>query len=176
MIFGTHRPTVTVARMNARSKVKFFEKPDGDGTIPRVSASGNGLTGNIARFAIPFAIHAKLFEYETAQRVMKNVLLDRPMNHFAFAFEKPMYHAGETLGVAVDLRDANGIPMSDAEITVHLRGGTTKLRATLEETGGDFYALLQMPVTPVHLQYTVIVRTSRLATPIEQTGMLWASN
>lgn len=178
IIFGSHRLTTTRASASAQGKLRFFETTDGDGTVPQVSAAANGITSDvsIARFGIPFGVHTRLFEYETAQRVMKNVLLNRPMPHVAFAFEKPMYRSRDTIGFAVDLRHPNGAPIDDANVRLTLRGHGQEIRPQFDPIRGDFHVNLQMPAAPVHLQYKVRVEAGGLPTPVEQVGMLWAAN
>jgi pimeloyl-ACP methyl ester carboxylesterase len=174
MIFGTHLDTLGLAEASSGPKNKFRIRPNGDGTVPTVSASGNGITSStkLARFAIPYGVHAHIFERPEAQRVIKNVLLDRPMPHFAWSFESAVYTPGAPFGVAADVRDENGDRITNAVVELELKGFK---KITLPDDGNDFFARLQMPGVPRHLEYRLTVNGPSLA--IEpQVGILFAAN
>jgi pimeloyl-ACP methyl ester carboxylesterase len=176
LIFGTHRPTLSQATGAPAKKLKFQELANGDGTVPTVSASGAGIDSavSIKRFAIPYGVHSHLFDFAPAQRILRNVLLDRPMPHLAFGFEAPTYVPGKPFGVAVDVRDADGNSIDDADVRIRLTGaGTMEFR--LPKAPHDFFGELPMPNRQVHWQYRLTVETPRLAFE-PQVGILFAAN
>lgn len=174
MIFGTHRDTFALATGTTGAKTKFKMLPNGDGTVPAVSAAGRGVTSSasLARFVMPYGVHTHLFDYEPVKRILKNTLFDRPMPHFAWSFERDVYTPGSTFGVAADVRDADGDPITNAVITLELKGFKT---VVLPNTGDDFFAQIQMPGTPKHLEYKLTVQANGI-TVDPQVGMLWAAN
>lgn len=174
IVYGTHRDTLARAQASTNAKVKFKSLPEGDGTVPAVSASGTGITStqSIARFVMPYGVHSHLFEYEAVRRILKNTLFERPMPHFAWSFESDVYTPGSTFGVAADVRDASGQPIPGAAVTLELKGFKT---IHLQHNGDDFSALLQMPGTPKHLEYRLTVAANGI-TVEPQVGMLFAAN
>jgi pimeloyl-ACP methyl ester carboxylesterase len=174
MIFGTHLPTLALAE-TTNSKTKFSELPIGDGTVPTVSASGRGITATkLARFAIPYGVHSQLFEHPDAQRIVRNVLLDRPMQHFSWSLESNPYTPGKNLGVAADVRDADGNNVN-ATVKLELKGFNT---VELHRVGdGDFFAQMKMPGVPRHIEYRLTVDAPSLPSKIEpQVGIIFAAN
>jgi hypothetical protein len=174
MIFGTHRDTWALATGATASKTKFKMLPAGDGTVPAVSAAGRGVTSSasLTRFVMPYGVHTHLFDYEPVKRLLKNTLFERPMPHFAWSFESDVYTPGRTFGVAADVRDAAGNPITDAVITLELKRFKT---VVLPLAGDDFFAQIQMPGTPQHLEYKLTVQADGI-TVDPQVGMLWAAN
>lgn len=176
LIYGTHRPTLSLAIGETGKKVKVQELANGDGTVPTVSASGTRLDSavSISRFAIPYGVHSHLFDYAPAQRLIRNALLDRPMPHVALGFESTTYVPGKPFGVAVDVRDANGNSIDDADVRIRLTGAGT-LEFRLPKAPHDFFAELPMPNRQVHWQYKVTVDTGRFAAE-PMMGILFAAN
>jgi hypothetical protein len=176
LIFGTHLSTLAMATGSTGAKLKFPQLAVGDGTVPAVSASGRGLTSakQLSRFAIPFGIHSHLFEDRAAQRVMRNVLLDRPAQHFSWAFASNPYTPGKPLGVGVDVRDADG---NAVNATVQLELKRFKTVQLARSPSGDFFAEVDMPGVPRHLEYRLTVDAPTLPVKIEpQVGLLFAAN
>ena len=177
IIYGTHRTTSVLAEGASDSKkLKFSSRPEGDGTVPTVSASAPNLTSEIGieRYAIPYGIHSKLFEYKAAQRIMTNILFDRPMAHFACAFERDFYRRGEMLGLAVDVRGARGEILTDA--TVRLTIGGKDHPVPRDAKAGDFFVSVKMPQSAQHLQYKVTASSAALSKPFTEVGVLHPLN
>jgi len=174
MVYGTHRATLASAIGATNAKTKFKLLPQGDGTVPAVSASGRGVTSSqsLSRFAMPYGVHTHLFDYAPMKRIIKNTLFDRPMPHFAWSFESDVYTPGSTFGVAADVRDANGNPITDAVVKLELKGFKT---VPLLHDGDDFFAQIAMPGVPRHLEYKLTVDAAGISVD-PQVGMLWAAN
>lgn len=177
IVYGTHRDTLVRATGAPGRKLRFVEEPGGDGTVPTVSASGSGLTGeshSIERYAIPYGIHSHLFDHDAAKTIMTNVLFNRPTPHFAFSFARDMYLAGEPLGVGVDLRGPHGEVLADAEVSIRINGREIPLPR--DEASGDYFAELTMPAAPQHLQYKVTARSASAGASFTKIGILPALN
>lgn len=175
MVFGTHRETTTRATGGTKKKMKFVTANEGDGTVPTVSASGSGLTGvAVERYAIPYGIHSHLFAEDAAKTIIKNVLFDRPMAHFACGFSHDMYMSDEPLGVAVDVRGPHGEVLDDADVRIDVNGQIIELRR--DEAAGDYFVELDMSESRSHLQYKITASSSSLAKPFTQVGLLHPLN
>jgi hypothetical protein len=177
IIYGTHLDTNAIAEGGSnKKKLKFRELPIGDGTVPAISASGRGLTSEkaIERYAIPYGIHSQLFEHQAAQRIMKNILFDRPMAHFACAFERNMYRRGETLGLGVDVRGPRGEVLPDA--AVRLTIGGREFPVPRDEDAGDYFVNVKMPQSSQHLPYKVTATSSAFSQPLTFVDELHALN
>lgn len=174
MIYGTHLQTLALAAGATGKKTKFSLLPKGDGTVPSVSASGSGVTSSVSlsRFVMPYGVHSHLFDYAPVKRVMKNALFERPMPHFAWSFESEVYTPKSTFGVAADVRDAAGTPITTAVVMLELKGFKT---VQLLHNGDDFSAQIAMPSTPRHLEYKLTVAAPGINVD-PQVGMLWAAN
>jgi len=174
LVYGTHIATLALATGATNAKTKFKLLPQGDGTVPSVSASGRGITSSqsMARFAMPYGVHTHLFDYEPVKRIIKDTLFDRPMPHFAWSFESDVYTPGSTFGVAADVRDPDGNPIVNAVVTLELKGFKT---VQLVHGGDDFFAQIAMPGVPRHLEYKLTVKAPGI-TVDPQVGMLWAAN
>ncbi len=165
IVFGTHRPTNALA--TGGSKLRFIEEPVGDGTVPTVSASGRGLTGEnhpIERYAIPYGIHSQLFEYKAVRTIMKNILFDRPMPHFACAFERGVFRRGETLGLAVDVRGPRGEVLSDARVVLSIGG--KDFPVPRDERAGDYFFSVKMAGSAQHVSTRLPPPRPRSANPL----------
>ncbi|PYQ29293.1 MAG: hypothetical protein DMF56_13575 [Acidobacteria bacterium] len=173
-IYGTHRDTRTRAVGSPNKKMKFETHPAGDGTVPTVSASGSGLTGSVERYAIPFGVHSRLFDYSPAQTIMKNILFDRPMAHFAFGFSREMYMTGKPLGVAIDLRAPSGALFPDADVRINVRGQDFPIPH--DPASGDYFREIPMPSSPQPLLYKITANASTLSEPFKESGMLVPMN
>lgn len=176
-IYGTHQNTTTQAAMSAAGKLTFVDTDDGDGTVPRVSAAGTGLGGNIRSLPIPYGVHSSLFNYAEARTVIKDVLMDRtPQPHFAFGFESgPMFRPRTTNELAVELRDASGAVLPNANVRLKILA--PKVNQPLSQSAnGDFVAKIKMPGPGQHFQYEITADSSSLAKPIVRTGVLFAGN
>ena len=177
MIFGTHRDTTARAAGGTNKKLKFDVDAVGDGTVPTVSASGAGLTGDpdpVERYAIPYGVHSQLFEYDAAQTIMKNVLFDRPMAHFAFSFSTEMYFAGQQIGLGVDVRGPRGEVLADADVRINLDG--TDHPIPRDNAAGDYFVNIKMPPSPRHLQYKITASSAALSKPFTHVGVLHPIN
>lgn len=177
IIYGTHRDTTALAAGGSNKKLEFKNQPLGDGTIPTVSASGTGLTGEkdpIERYAIPYGIHSHLFEYKVAQTIMTNILFDRPMAHFACGFSRELYFAGQTIGVGVDVRGPHGEILPDARVTIKINGKESVIPR--DDAAGDHFAELKTPAVPQHLEYKITATSASLSQPFTQVGVLHAAN
>lgn len=173
-IYGTHRDTKARAVGSPNKKMKFETHPRGDGTVPTASASGAGLTGTIERYAIPLGVHSRLFDYEPAQTIMKNILFNRPMAHFATGFSREMYMTGKPLGVAVDLRGPQGELFPDADVRINLRG--QDIAIPHDPTSGDYFIEIGMPTSRQPMLYKITANSSALNQPFTETGMLVPMN
>lgn len=173
-IYGTHRDTRARAAGSPGKKLKFETLPRGDGTVPSASAMGSRMTGNIERYAIPYGVHSQLFDYVPAQTIMKNVLFNRPMAHFATGFSREMYMTGKPLGVAVDLRDPQGRIFPNATVSIDLRGQNIPIPH--DPSSGDYFLEIQMPKSPQHMQYKITANAPGLANPFTEVGVLHPMN
>jgi len=174
IIYGTHRGTTSRAVGGTGKKMKFDNRPDGDGTVPAVSASGSGLTGEIERYAIPYGVHSHLFEYEAAQTIMKNILFDRPMAHFAAAFSSDMYMTGQPLGIAVDVRGPRGEVLPDADVRIRINN--REIPIPRDPVNGDHFLELTMPASQQHLQYKITARSAALPREFSEVSVLHPMN
>ena len=178
IVFGTHRPTNARATGGSnQKKLRFVEEPVGDGTVPTVSASGRGLTGEnhpIERYAIPYGIHSQLFEYKAVQTIMKNILFDRPMPHFACAFERGVFRRGETLGLAVDVRGPRGEVLPDARVVLSIGG--KDFPVPRDERAGDYFLPVKMAGSALHVSYKVTATSSAFSQPLTHIDMLHVLN
>lgn len=180
IIFGTHLPTKARAKGGPnKKKLEFADEPVGDGTVPTVSASGRGLTGEnhpIERYAIPYGIHTQLFKYEPAQKIMTNILFERPMPHFACAFERDVFRRGETLGLAVDVRGPRGEVLPDARVV--LKFGGREFLVPRDEAAGDYFLPVKMPPSTqqLHVAYKVTATSSAFSQPLIHMDFLHALN
>ena len=177
IIFGTHRDTNAVAEGGSnKKKLEFRDVANGDGTVPTISASGRGLTSDktIERYAIPYGIHSQLFEYKAAQRIMTNILFDRPMAHFACAFERNLYRRGETLGLGVDFRGPHGEVLDDAKVRLTI--GNKNFDIPRDEEAGDYFVNVKLPQSSQHLPYKVTATSSAFSQPFTHVDQLHALN
>lgn len=174
VIYGTHRDTTSRAVGGTNAKLKFERAPEGDGTVPTISASASGLTGAIERYAIPYGVHAHLFAHPAAQSIMKNILFDRPMPHFATGFSRDMYMPGKVLGVAVDVRGPGGVVLQDADVTIDINGRTHPILR--DARSGDYFLQMEMPKTARHLQYKITARSAELSQPRTEVSVLHPLN
>lgn len=175
IIYGTHRTTTVQAAGAPNQRLKFIDRDEGDGTVPTISASGSGLTGEIERYAIPYGDHSTLFEYEAARTIMRNLLFDRPMAHFAYAFARDrFYFAGERLGLGVDVRGPHGEILNDAEVRITI--GEQNVAIPRDPAAGDYFVKLKMPLSPRILQYKITASSSSLSRPFTDVGVLHPVN
>lgn len=178
IVFGTHWPTNARATGGSnKKKLQFVEEPVGDGTVPTVSASGRGLTGEnhpIERYAIPYGIHSQLFEYKAVRTIMKNILFDRPMPHFACAFEREIFRRGETLGLAVDVRGPRGEVLSDARVVLSIGGKDFPVPP--DERAGDCFLPVKMAGSAQHVPYKITATSSAFSQPFTHMDMLHMLN
>lgn len=177
IIYGTHRDTNARATGGTNKKLTFKTLPEGDGTVPSVSASGVGLTGvnaAIERYAIPYGIHSHLFEYAAAKQIMKNILYDRPAAHFAFGFSREMYMTGEPIGVAVDVRGPHGEPLPDADVRIQINGRNIPIPRNA--ASDDYFLQLDMPKSPKHLQYKITATSATLGQTFSEVAVLHPLN
>lgn len=176
-IYGTHLTTATRADATASGALTFVETDGGDTGIPLPSASGQGLTGPITRFPVPYGIHSALFNYPEAKRVIKDILLerdDRP--HFVVGFASgPMFRANSVNSVSVELRDHTGAPLPGA--AVQLRLGSTKKKVDIPQTAnGDFFRTIKMPGKGQHVEYEILASATNLPKPVVERGILFSAN
>jgi pimeloyl-ACP methyl ester carboxylesterase len=178
LIYGTRLLTTTLSKATGQPlTVAFEDSTYGDGTVPQVSASGNGLTGTIHRFPIPFGDHSTIFRFPATQRVLKDVLLGREelQPHFAAAFQySPTFLPYSTNPVAVELRDHRGQPLAGATVTLRI-GGNDPI-ALPQTAEGDYYQSLRMPTSGKHFEYEIRADAPSLAQPLVSRGMLFAAN
>jgi pimeloyl-ACP methyl ester carboxylesterase len=175
IIYGTHRDTTARAVGATGKKLTFKKLPAGDGTVPSVSASGSGLSGAIERYAIPYGVHSHLFDHPAAQRVMKNILFDRPMPYFTTGFSREMYMTGEPLGIGVDVRGPGGEVLADADVRINLNG--RDIAIPRDEKSGDYFVQIdEMPKSPQHLQYKITARSAALSQPLSEVSVLHPLN
>ncbi|MDX1996368.1 MAG: hypothetical protein SF066_01510 [Thermoanaerobaculia bacterium] len=81
-IYGTDLETLTSARVGTSNVTFDPDQRDGDQTVPRVSAMGQGLvsSGAIARFPVPFGVHSNLPDDEVVrQRIISPRLLEQSL-------------------------------------------------------------------------------------------------
>ena len=173
-IYGTHRQTKSRAAGGANKTMQFETQPKGDGTVPSASAMGSRMTGAIERYAIPFGVHSHLFDYEPARTIMKNILFNRPMAHFATGFSSEMYMTGRPLGVAVDVRGPHGEILADANVSINVRGQDFPLPR--DPASGDYFTEILMPRAPQHMRYKITANASALSRPFTEVGVLHPMN
>jgi hypothetical protein len=124
MISGTRISTSAVAAFD-QGAMTFTQNDHGDGTVPEVSARGNGLGGqNVFRFTIPFGPHVRLFGLEKVQqRILTPILLGRPVPdfHLFSGFQnEPLFvpRTANTFAAAVFRKDGQAVLDADVRLTI----------------------------------------------------------
>ena len=181
LVYGTHVDTLVRAQGSANGTVEvtFDAAADGDGTVPRVSASGNGLGGAaVGRFPVPFGEHSLLLGYPAAQRVVKDTLLGRSglRPHFAVGWRnEPVFLPYTTNALSVELRDGrSGDPLPGTTAVLSIPGRQdVQLPSTAE---GDFFQKVRMPPRGKHFEWRVVATAPALSEPMVASGMLFAAN
>lgn len=176
-IYGTRSATSTQATATAAGKLTFTVSDDGDGTVPRVSASGEGIGGEIRLVPIPFGAHGSLFNHAEARRAIKDALLDRkPQPQFAFGFESGrMFRPRSLNDLAIELRDSNGALLPEANVHLKIKATKTNVELVASETG-DYFKRIRMPGPGQHFEYEIIAKAPALDAPVVQRGVLFAGN
>lgn len=162
MITGTRIPTSAVASFD-QGAMSFTENDQGDGTVPEVSARGNGLGGNVFRFTIPFGPHIRLFGLEKVQqRILTPILLDRPVPdfHLFSGFRnEPLFvpRTANAFAAAVFHKDAG--PVLDADVRLTIAGTSIQNQAVPLSDRQDYSVRIsRMPGPGGSHPYTVTAR------------------
>lgn len=137
-VAGWGRPTLTLCTI-AGSDVKFEASPEGDATVPYVSASW--LRGpNVRTLSVPIGVtvtdqipdpHSRLWNCEPAAQVMEEVLRDLPAGVFVHAAvdNDTSLNVNKEVIVRVSASQSDGTPLPDAKVTLHLAPNANRTKA-----------------------------------------------
>jgi hypothetical protein len=181
MIYGTGIPTTTLAKENG-GKVTFDKDTNlGDGTVPLISARGDGLTstGQLLRFAIPFGVHSRLFGIEKVQqKILTPVLLGRPLADtqlFSGFQAEPIFVPGNRNLFAAHLFRKDGTPIVGAKVRLTIEGTDLRDRIVPERNPGEYELAVTINRTGVRLRYVVTADVNGLADPAPDEGFLMST-
>lgn len=176
LIYGTRTATTTEASF-AQGRMSFTDQPAGDGTVPEVSARGQGLTGpKVFRFPVPFGPHARLFGLDKVQqRILTPILLRRDLPkvqlHAAFASEK-LFVPRTTNQFAAAVYEQDGTPVTNATVRLTITGTTVRDRVVPVTARGDYAINVVMPGPGEGHPYTVTAAIPGLPQPLTDRGLL----
>lgn len=173
LIYGTRRRTTASCQDAGGGTLGFTELADGDGTVPRVSAMGQGLTGagRLLRFPCLLGAHTLLFDDRFVQQeILTPILLRRPLpDRFLFAHferEPTFVPRSDNLFVA-EVLDQDGRAISGATVTLTLQGTTIRDRVVPEDAERHDYVLrVRMPGPGVSTRYQVTARVPGDTEPV----------
>jgi hypothetical protein len=177
MITGTRVDTMTSASF-VGARTTFAETDQGDGTVPEVSARGQGLTGErLFRFTAPFTAHLSLFGVEKVQqRILTPVLLRRPVAEVQICsrFASEPLVVPRTLNVfAAAVFQTDGQPVHDAEVRLSIAGTTVQDRRVPFTDRGDYcLPRVVMPGPGGGHPWTVTARVPGIDRPLTDRGLL----
>lgn len=164
-VYGTRLDTTTHAQSDGGGDVEFFETTDGDSTVPRVSAIGQGLDGTdeVLRFQVPLAVHSQLPSDEIVQqKILTPLLLDRPFPQvmvFIRFHQQPFFIPRSKNPLAIAVVDQRGEPRADADVRLTMIGSTIVGRTVpFDPARGDYFLNVTMPGPSVpHRQWRIEV-------------------
>ncbi len=176
LIYGT-RTMTAISASSTQGQTTFKDRPEGDGTVPEVSASGQSLTGDsIFRFPVPFGPHVRLFGLEKVQqRILTPILLRRELPdvqlHSAFASE-PLFVPRTTNAFAAAVYRQDGTPVPDATVRLTIAGTTVRDRIVPFTGRGDYSFNVVMPGPGGGHPYTVTAEVPGIDRPLTDRGLL----
>ncbi|HEY0781113.1 MAG TPA: hypothetical protein VGE98_01560 [Thermoanaerobaculia bacterium] len=177
LIYGTLLST-TVQASGGPQGLSFRDLPQGDATVPEVSARGDGLTGDtLHRFAVPFCDHLLLFrQTQVQQDVLTPILLGRPLPsaYLLAAFQSaPVFVPRQRNRIVAALQDGIGNPIANADVRLTIDGTTIRNQPLAEQPGrGDYSLDLTMPAQGGQLWWTVEARLPGSSQVLRQQGPL----
>ncbi len=178
-VYGTRTDTFSGAAF-ANGSTTFDSSDRGDGTIPQVSASGQGLTAapgkDLRRFAAPFAPHAHLFGVKKVQqKILTPILLRRevPDLQLLSGFRQEPFFVPRTgnLFAAVVYR-TDGSLVADAVVKLTITGTTVRDRIIPLTNEGDYAANVVMPGPGGGHPYTVTAEVPGENALLRDDGLL----
>lgn len=149
LVYGTHVDTTTVASCTGGA-TSFQDSPEGDGTVPEVSARGQGLTGDaVRRFQVPFGPHIRLFGLEKVQQqILTPILLRRDIPevqlYSAFSSE-PLFVPRSTNTFVAAVHNTDGTPIRNATVRLTIVGTTVRNQIVPVTARGDYSIRVRMP-------------------------------
>ncbi len=176
MITGTRVDTLTSASFDG-GKTTLVASDRGDGTVPEVSARGQGLTGDrVFRFTVPLTPHPSLFGADAVQqRILTPILLGRPVPEvqlFARFESQPLFVPRTVNLFAAALFQTDGTPIADAEVRLSITGTTIQNRPVPFTDRGDYALKVTMPGPGGGHPWTVTAQVPGLPQPLTDRGLL----
>lgn len=151
-VYGTRLETGTKARSDGAGNLTFDRTEDGDTTVSRVSASGQGLDGadTVLRFQVPLGVHSQLPNDELVQqKILTPILLDRPfpaLTVFARFRSQPFFIPRSKNRLVVSVLDSSGNPVSNATVALTIVGTNIRNRQIpFDSARGDHTIDVTMP-------------------------------
>jgi len=177
LIFGTRTMTTSLATFT-QGQMSFKDRPEGDGTVPEVSAKGQGLTGagTVLRFPVPFGPHLRLFGLEkVTQRILTPILLRRQIPEiqlYAAFSSEPFFVPRTTNTFAATVCKTDGTPIPDATVRLTITGTSVNNRIVPFTDRGDYSLDVVMPGPGVGRPYLVKAEVPGLSAPLTDRGLL----
>jgi pimeloyl-ACP methyl ester carboxylesterase len=176
MIAGTRVDTMTSASFND-DRMTLAETDRGDGTVPEVSASGQGLTGDrVFRFTVPLTPHVGLFGADAVQqRILTPILLGRPVPEvqlFSRFASQPLFVPRTINLFAAAVFRTDGTPIPNAEVRLSIAGTTIQNRLVPFTDHGDYALRVTMPGPGGGHPWTVTAQAPGLTQPLTDQGLL----
>lgn len=168
LVYGTRLDTTTLAQSDGAGHVEFSNTPerDGDGTVPRVSALGQGLQSNheILRFQVPLGVHSQLPNDQfVQQKILTPILLGRPFPATTICVrfqQQPFFVPRSKNLLVVAVSDAKGDPVPNASVQLSMPGTSIRDRPVpFAPQRGDHVLEVTMPGSSVaHRQWRIEIR------------------
>ena len=179
-IYGTRVGTTTRATFDG-SRVAFEDSEEGDGTVPEISARGDGLTGNAdtLRLAVPFGEHASLFSHEKVQqKILTDLLVGRPFPETLLLSgfrSEPLYVPRTRNLFVARVQHKNGDPVSGARVRLTIDGTSMKSQLVPETSPGVYELPVTLNQTGVRMTYFVTAEAGLGESPKPDKGFLFAT-
>jgi pimeloyl-ACP methyl ester carboxylesterase len=176
MITGTRVDTMSSASFD-NGRMTLVETDRGDGTVPEVSARGQGLTGDrVFRFTVPLTPHLSLFGADAVQqRILTPILLGRPVPEIQLfsRFESQPLFVPRTVNLfAAAVFRTDGTPIPDADVRLSIAGTTVQNRPVPITDHGDFALRVPMPGPGGGHPWTVTAKIPGIDPPLTDRGLL----
>jgi pimeloyl-ACP methyl ester carboxylesterase len=176
MVSGTRVDTMTSASFDG-GKTTLVASDRGDGTVPEVSARGQGLTGDrLFRFTVPLTPHLSLLGADAVQqRILTPILLGRPVPEvqlFARFESQPLFVPRTFNLFAAALFRTDGTPVANADVRLSIAGTTVQNRRVPITDRGDYALRVMMPGPGGGHPWTVTAQAAGLPQPLSDRGLL----
>ena len=183
MIYGTHvEKTDTRVEGGPGTKLEFKESDDGDGTVPRVSARGDGVAApaGLFKYPIPFGHHNVLYDEKPVKDLLTDVLQRGapPDVHFTSHFRsEKFYRPRQKNRLVVEFRDGLGSVFPGADVQLKLIRPRTQTIPVPQTPNGDHVLDMWMPGPGPNsfLRGEVIASAPGLAEPLRENVFLAAA-